>query len=282
VFDIFNLAVPLPNRKFDHNNWGGFNSDNIGANYGWPDGDYAERERIYQDHINYQQGLFWFLANDSRLPDIVRRISSSWGLAADEFREHGNWPPQLYIREARRMVSDYVVTEHNALAAFEVEDPVGMASYTIDAHNCKRVVRAGRAVNEGNVEMTPLAPFSIPYRAIRPRRRECTNLLVPVCVSASHSAFGSIRMEPVLMILGQSAGIAAVLAIEEEAAIVQDVSYSSLRKKLVQEGQVLSEPKKFPHELEIIGKHYLEEPVPFPSSAIHSIRKPRERKGANQ
>jgi hypothetical protein len=179
------------------------------------------------------------------------------------------------------MVSDYVVTEQNALATFEVEDPVGMASYTIDSHNCKRVVRAGRAVNEGNVEMTPLAPFSIAYRAIRPRKRECSNLLVPVCISSSHSAFGSIRMEPVLMILGQSAAIAAVLAIDEEAGVVQDVSYSSLRKKLLQEEQVLSEPKKFPHELEIIGKHYLEEPVPFPSSAIHSIRKHRERKGAH-
>ncbi len=272
IFDIFNLAVPLPDKKFDHNNWGGINTDNIGANYGWPDGDYELRERIYQDHVNYQQGLFWFLANDPRLPGVVRRISSSWGLADDEFPDSGNWPPQLYVREARRMVSEYVVTEHNAFASRVVDDAVGMASYTMDSHNCKRVVRAGRAVNEGNVEVTPIAPFAIPYRAIRPRREECTNLLVPVCISASHSAFGSIRMEPVFMILGQSAGLAAALAIDEHEGLVQDVSYSSLRKKLQQEAQILEEPTAF-EELEIIGKHYVSEPVPFPSSSVHSVKK---------
>ncbi len=272
VFDIFNLTVPLPNTKFDHNNWGGFNSDNLGANYGWPDGSYETRERTYQDHVNYQQGLFWFLANDPRLPGVVRRITSSWGLAADEFTAYGNWPPQLYIREARRMVSDYVVTEHDAFAAREIEDPVGMASYTMDSHNCKRVVRHGRAVNEGNVEITPIAPFAVPYRAIRPRRSECTNLLVPICVSASHPAYGAIRMEPVFMILGQSAAAAAVIAMDEHDGVVQDVAYSSLRNKLLQEGQVIEEPRAF-EELEILGQHYVAEPVPFPSSATRIIKK---------
>lgn len=273
IFDIFNLTVPLPNKKFDHNNWGGINTDNIGASYGWPAGDYESRERIYQDHVNYQQGLFWFLANDPGLPEIVRRITASWGLAADEFPEYHNWPPQLYVREARRMVSDYVITEHDALATSIVDDPIGMASYTIDSHNCKRVVRAGRAVNEGNLEITPLAPFPISFRSIRPRREQCTNLLVPVCISSSHTAYGSIRMEPVFMILGQSAGLAAALAINESNGIVQDVSYSRLEQKLLQENQVLREPKKIPHQLEIIGKHYiLEEKVPFPSSSIHSFR----------
>jgi hypothetical protein len=272
IFDIFNLAVPLPNKKFDHNNWGGINTDNIGANYDWPDGDYATRERIYQDHVNYQKGLFWFLANEPRLPGIVRRIASGWGLAADEFADYGNWPPQLYVREARRMASDYVVTEHDAFASRTVEDPIGMASYTMDSHNCKRVVRAGRAVNEGNVEVTPIAPFAIPYRAIRPRRRDCRNLLVPVCISASHSAFGSIRMEPVFMILGQSAAIAAAIAIDQHGGAVQDVSYSSLVKKLRQEAQILEEPTVF-EELEIIGKHYVSEPVPFPSSSARIVKK---------
>ncbi|OGW46452.1 MAG: xanthan lyase [Nitrospirae bacterium GWC2_57_9] len=271
IFDIFNLTVPLPNRKFDHNNWGGINSDNIGGNYEWPDGDYETRERVFQDHVNYQQGLFWFLENDPQLPPIVRRITASWGLAADEFRDSGNWSPQLYIREARRMVSDYVVTEHNAFASREVEDPVGMASYTIDSHNCKRVVRAGRAVNEGNVEVTPIAPFAIPFRAIVPRRAECTNLLVPVCISASHAAYGSIRMEPVFMILGQCAGAAAALALGD-GGVVQNVSYGSLEKKLRQEAQVIEEPRAF-DELEIVGQHYLEELVPFPSSASHIVKK---------
>lgn len=275
IFDIFNLVVPLPHEKFDHNNWGGFNTDNIGANYGWPDGDYELRERIYRDHVNYQQGLFWFLANDSGVPDLVRRITSSWGLAADEFSEHGNWPPQLYIREARRMISDYVVTEHDAFCRCSVDDPVGMASYNIDSHNCKRTVIAGRAVNEGNVEVTPLAPFPISYRALRPRREECTNLLVPVCISASHTAYGSIRMEPVLMILGQSAALAAAVALDENNGVVQDVSYSSLEKKLRQERQVLEEPKVSPEELEIKGKHYVDEPVPFPSSSTRSVGKER-------
>jgi hypothetical protein len=227
---------------------------------------------MYQDHINYQKGFFWFLANDMRLPGVVRRISSGWGLAADEFSEYDNWPPQLYVREARRMVSDYVVTEHDAFASRVAEDPVGMASYTMDSHNCKRVVRAGRAVNEGNVEVTPMAPFGIPYRSIRPKREECTNLLVPVCVSASHSAYGSIRMEPVFMILGQSAGLAAALALDESNGIVQDISYSSLEKKLRQESQIIEEPTIF-EELEIVGQHYVSEPVPFPSSASHVIKK---------
>lgn len=273
VFDIFNLVIPLPNTKFDHNNWGGFNSDNIGANYGWPDGDYELRERIYQDHLNYQQGLFWFLANDPGLPDIVRRITSSWGLAADEFPDYGGWPPQLYIREARRMISDYVVTENDAFCRCSVDDPVGMASYNIDSHNCKRTVIAGRAVNEGNVEVTPLAPFPVPYRAIRPRRQECTNLLVPVCISASHTAYGSIRMEPVLMMLGQSAALAAALAIDEAEGVVQNISYSSLERKLRDEGQVLKEPRVSAEELEIKGKHFITEPVPFPSSLTRLVRK---------
>lgn len=243
VFDIFNLTLPLPGRKYDHNNWGAVNTDNIGANYGWPEGDYGARERIYQDHVNYQKGLFWFLAHAPDLPEEVRRIASGWGLASDEFADTGNWPPQLYVREARRMVSDYVLTEDDAFGWRTVEDPVGMASYTLDSHNCKRVVHNSRVVNEGNIEVMPIAPFAIPYRSIRPKRDECANLLVPVCISASHSAYGSVRMEPVLMILGQSAGAAASLALDEADGAVQDLSYSSLHKRLMQEGQVLEEPR---------------------------------------
>lgn len=242
VFDIFNLNRPIPNGKTDYNNWGAINSDHIGANYGWPEGSYEERERIYQDHVSYQMGLLYFLANDPRLPEKVRTITQSWGLAADEFTDTGNWPPQLYVREARRMVSDYVMTEHDSFGKTRPEDSVGMATYRMDSHNCKRVVYAGRAVNEGNVEVAPLNPIPIPYRAIRPKRSECTNLLVPVCLSASHIAYGTIRMEPAFMVLGQSAAIAAALAIDESRAIVQDISYSDLERKMKQEGVITEEP----------------------------------------
>jgi hypothetical protein len=241
VFDIFHLTRELPNGKYDQNNWGAFNTDHIGANYDWPDGDYTTREKIYQDHVNFQQGLFYFCANDPGLPKIVRDMTNEWGLAADEFSETSNWPPQLYVREARRMISDYVITEHDSLGRYKPEDSIGMASYRMDSHNCKRINKSGRVLNEGNVEISPLSPFAIPYRTIRPKRGQCTNLLVSVCISASHIGFGAIRLEPVYMILGQSAAIAATLAIDKSNGIVQDISYSDLETKLKNEGQILLE-----------------------------------------
>ncbi|MFP4163377.1 MAG: FAD-dependent oxidoreductase [Chitinispirillaceae bacterium] len=241
VFDLFDLNRPLPNNKADHNSWGAVSSDYIGGNYDWPSGDYKTREKIYQDHLSYHAGLLYFLANDKSVPEGVRRITSEWGLAADEFSHTGNWPPQLYIREARRMVSDYVITEHDCLSRFRPEDSVGLASYKMDSHNCKRVVKAGRVVNEGNVKIAPLEPLRIPYRAVRPRRQECTNLLVPVCVSASHIAYGSIRMEPVFMILGQSCALAAHLAMKGDG-VVQNISYSDLEQVLLSEDQLLTIP----------------------------------------
>ncbi len=243
VFDVFNLNRPIPNGKTDFNNWGAVNSDHIGANWGWPEGTYEERERIYQDHVSYQQGLLYFLGNDPRLSESVRSASAPWGLAADEFIENENWPPQLYVREARRMVSDYVMTEHDSFGKIRPEDSVGMASYRMDSHNCKRVAYAGRVVNEGNVEVVPLDPVPIPYRALRPKRSECTNLLVPVCLSATHIAYGAIRMEPVFMILGQSAGLAAVIAIDKTDAVVQDISYSDLEAAMKREGMAFTEPE---------------------------------------
>lgn len=254
IFDIFNLTIAIPNGKADHNHWGGFNSDNIGANYAWPNGSYEERERIYQDHIDFQKGLFWFLSTDQRLPKKVRQITQSWGLAADEFTDTDNWPPQLYVREARRMVSDYVLTEHDAFGRYSIDDSVGMASYKMDSHNCKRVVKSGRAMNEGNFEVAPINPYPIPYRAIRPKRSECVNLIVPVCISASHIAYCSVRMESVYMILGQSAAIAAALAIEHADGIVQDISYSDLYENLKRENQIIREPEQPPEEIETEGK----------------------------
>jgi len=177
-------------------------------------------------------GLYYFAANDQRMPDDIRNEMSKWGLAADEFLDNGNWPHQIYVREARRMVGEHVMTEHNVLNEIPVEKPVGMGSYTLDSHNCQRyITNEGYVQNEGDVGVRTKGPYQISYSSIVPKATECTNLLVPVCVSSSHIAFGSIRMEPVFMILGQSAGTAAVFAIDEGVA-VQNVSYTKLRERL--------------------------------------------------
>lgn len=238
VWDALYLTLPIPNGKTDTNNYGGFSSDHIGANYGWPDGDYATRERIFQDHVSYNQGLYYFLIHDKRIPASIRDEVAQWGLPRDEFVETGGWPHELYVREARRMVSDVVMTEHHCRHHVMADDPIGLAAYTMDSHNCRRLVMGGRVCNEGNVEVEPGSPYGISYRAIIPRRGECENLLVPWCLSASHIAFGSIRMEPVGMILGQSAATAACLAIEENTS-VQGVGYEGLRETLLKDRQVL-------------------------------------------
>ncbi|WP_084782038.1 FAD-dependent oxidoreductase [Bacillus niameyensis] len=237
VWDAMNLHTMLINGKTDLNNYGGFSTDHIGANYGWPEGSYEEREEIFQDHFNYNLGMLYFLANDERVPQYVRDEVSEWGLPKDEFLETGHWPHQLYIREVRRMVSDYVMTDHNCLGYTTVEDSIGLASYQMDSHHTRRVIIDGRSYNEGDVEI-PISPYPISYRSIRPKMEDCKNLLVPVCISSSHIAFGSIRMEPVFMILGQSAGIAAALA-HKNGSSVQEVEYTVLKSELLKVGQVL-------------------------------------------
>lgn len=236
-WDAMNLHTMLPNGKSDLNNFGGFSTDNIGMNYDWPGGSYARREEIYQDHVNYNLGMLYFLAYDSRVPETIRNEVASWGLAKDEFIETGHWPHQLYIREARRMISDYVMTDHNCLGYEKVDDSIGLASYQMDSHHCRRIVLDGRAVNEGDVQI-PISPYPISYRSIRPKEEECTNLLVPVCVSSSHIAYGSIRMEPVFMILGQSAAIAASLSIKQNRNL-QKIDYAELKKALLEQDQVV-------------------------------------------
>lgn len=239
VWDVLSLSRAMPSGKTDTNNCGAFSSDNIGMNYDWPEGDYLTRERIFQEHVTYHQGLMWFLANDPRVPAHVQAEVRTWGLPLDEFLETGGWPHELYIREARRMIGDCVMTEHHCRHMVVVDDPIGMATYTMDSHNCRRLVIDGQPVNEGNVEVDPSAPYPISYRAIVPRRGECENLLVPWCLSSSHIAFGSIRMEPVGMILGQSAATAAALAIDAGCS-VQDLDYPTLRDRLSEDGQVLT------------------------------------------
>ena len=230
--------IPMPNGKTDINNNGGFSTDFIGGNYDYPDADYPKRAQIWQAHEDYIRGFIYFLASSPRVPGSLRAEMQLWGPAADEFVDTGGWPHQLYVREARRMVSDYVMTEHNCRGEVQAEDPAGLAAYTMDSHNCRRLVRNGRAENEGDVQVGGFPPYPISYRALVPKRGQCLNLLVPICLSATHIAYGSIRMEPVFMILGQSAATAAVLAIEQNAP-VQGVDYARLRGRLVADQQVL-------------------------------------------
>lgn len=234
------INSPMPNRKTDINNREAVSTNNIGMNYEYANGDYATRERIIEDHKLYQQGHMWAMAHHPRVPEDFRREYARWGLAADEYTDTGNWTPQLYIREARRMLGAYVMTEHDCRRMRVAEDSIGLGSYNMDSHNVQRyITEAGYAQNEGNLEFTPGGPYAISYRALTPRREECSNLLV--CgngVSSSHIAFGSIRMEPVFMILGQSSGVAADIALERNE-VVQDVPYPELREQLLGEGQRL-------------------------------------------
>ena len=225
--------------KVDKNNHGGLSTDFIGRNYDYPEADYATRERIFQEHVTYQKGLMWFLGNDPSVPERIRTRWSQWGLCRDEFPETGGWPHQLYVREARRMISDVVMTEHHCRGKQVAEDAVGLAAYTMDSHNCQRFVQDGRVRNEGDVQVGGAPPYPISYRSIVPREAECENLVVPVCLAASHIAYGSIRMEPVFMILGQSAATAAVLAMEGKTT-VQDVSYEALKQRLLRDKQILA------------------------------------------
>lgn len=241
VWDAFCSNLPMPNRKTDLNNCGAFSTDHIGMNYDYPEGDYSTREAIVIDHQSYQMGLFWFLANDPRVPAEIRKEIGAWGLSKDEFVENGGWPHQIYIREARRMVSDCVMTQHHCQGRDVVDDPVGLAAYTMDSHNTQRYVKEGKAINEGDVQVGGFPPYPIAYRSIVPARKECGNLLVPVCLSATHIAYGSIRMEPVFMVLGQSAATAAALAIDGDV-MVQEVAYSKLRPRLLEDKQILGWP----------------------------------------
>jgi hypothetical protein len=238
--EVFQKFDPIPNAKTDTNNHGPFSTDNIGMNYDYPEASYARRREIVREHETYQEGLMYFLANDPRVPADVRGPMSGWGLAKDEFADNGNWPYQLYIREARRMLGQYVMTEHDCLARRQTPEPVGMGSYVMDSHNVQRyVTKEGSVQNEGDVGVSPRRPYQIAFGALVPKPQECTNLLVPVCVSSSHIAYGSIRMEPVFMILGQSAATAAALALDANRP-VQKIEYATLRARLLADGQVLS------------------------------------------
>ncbi|MBT5925719.1 MAG: FAD-dependent oxidoreductase [Verrucomicrobia bacterium] len=234
------INSPMPNSKTDTNNRTGFSTDFIGQNYAYPEASYAERERMVNRHRLFQQGLMWTLANHPRVPDKIRSEVARWGMCRDEFMEGKGWQEQLYIREARRMVSDFVMTQNHCQQKEGVRDSIGMGAYTMDSHHVQRYVNAeGFVENEGDVEVGGFPPYPISYQSMVPRKSEVENLLVPVCLSASHMAFGSIRMEPVFMVLGQSAATAACLALDAKIS-VQDVKYSELKNRLKADEQILN------------------------------------------
>jgi hypothetical protein len=228
----------MPNQKTDINNNGGFSTDVIGANYDYPEADYATRERIAREHEDYIRGFITYLATSPRVPESMRREMQQWGPCKDEFTETGGWPNQLYVREARRMISDYVMTEKNCRYQETITDSVGLAAYNMDSHNVQRIVKNGRVENEGDVQVPPSKPYPISYRSLVPRQSECENLFVPVCMAASHIAYGSIRMEPVFMILAESSTTAAAMAIDGNMP-VQKVNYAKLRARLLEQKQIL-------------------------------------------
>ncbi len=237
--EFFHKFDPIPNHKTDTNNHGPFSFDNIGYNYDYPEASYERRREIIKEHETYQKGLMWFVANDPRVPEDVRAELQKWGLPKDEFTDNGNWSHQLYIREARRMVGHFVMTENELRKKKPTPESVGMGSYTIDSHNVQRYITPeGHVQNEGDIGVSTNGPYEIAYGSLVPKEGQGSNLLVPVAMSASHIAYGSIRMEPVFMILGQSAATAAVLAIEDGLA-VQKVPYAKLRERLLKDGQIL-------------------------------------------
>ena len=238
--ELFHKYDPLPNHKTDTNNHGPFSTDFIGMNYDYPEASYEKRKQIIKDHENYQKGLMYFMATDPRIPKELQQKLNTWGLAKDEFKDNGHWPHQIYVREARRMIGSFVMSENEVLGKKEVPKSVGMGSYSLDSHNTQRYVTAdGSVQNEGDIGVKAPKPYGISYDAIVPKIEECKNLLVPVCVSSSHIAYGSVRMEPVFMILGESAATAASLAIDGRKA-VQEIDYAQLKTLLLQQKQRLN------------------------------------------
>ena len=229
----------IPNKKRDVNNVGPFSSDNIGMNYEYPEASYDKRKEILEEHINYHKGLLWFWGNDESVPKELREDFKKWGLAKDEFVDNGHWPYQIYVREARRMLGEFVMTENEILGKNKVDKPIGMGSYTMDSHNTQRyITKEGFVKNEGDLGVEPPGPYQIHLGTIMPKKEECKNLLVPAAVSSSHIAFGSIRMEPVFMILGQSAGTLAAMALDADISLY-DVPFEALDKQLREDGQIL-------------------------------------------
>lgn len=230
-FDQILKPDGMPNHKLDINNNGPFSTDFIGMNYDYPNGAYTDRANYQHALEDYSRAFLYFIGHDPRVPEAVRNEMLKWGYPKDEYSDNDHWTPQIYVREARRMIGAYVMTQHNCVGEQVVNDGIGMAAYTMDSHNAERLVVDGMVKNEGDVQIGGFPPYPISYRALTPKRAQSENLLVPVCLSATHIAYGSIRMEPVFMVLGQSAGLAASMAIDDHSA-VQDVDVSLLQREL--------------------------------------------------
>ena len=245
---------PLPGRKVDLNNGIGrqISSGLVGASWAWPEATYKEREKIWEAHKQYTLELIWFLKTDSGVPEGVRRKFATYGLAKDEFGKHGGWPPALYVREGRRMIGEHVLTQHDVRTNARKKDSIGISSFPIDSHDCQRVPTAdGRGwINEGTIFPKRINgnhhghPYQVPYRSLTPKRSECVNLLVPVCLSSSHVALSSIRVEPTWMMLGHSAGVAAAMASKTKVD-VQQLPYNQLKKRLKKQNQVIEFPTDY-------------------------------------
>ncbi len=234
----------IPNKKTDSNNHCSISTDYIGMNWDYPEADYAARKRIAREHETWQRGLLWTLQNHPRIPKEIKNYFAPWGLPKDEFTDNNHWPHQLYIREARRMIASVVITEHLALGKVCEPDGIGLGSYHLDSHAVKYFVgHDGYVMTDGGMYKKVPKPFPISYRAIVPKREQCENLVVPICLSATHAGYGSIRMEPVFMVLGQSSATAACLALERNSAL-QDLSYDALRKQLLKDAQIITWKKK--------------------------------------
>lgn len=229
----FHIAF-MPNSKTDMNNFGPFSTDFIGANKNYVEANYTERLKIAKEHADYCKGLLWFLAYDPSVPIEISSQMREWGYPKDEFIDNVGFPHQLYVREARRMKSDYIMTEHNCTGKYKVDDGIGLAAYTMDSHNCQRIVINGMVKNEGDVQVGGFPPYPVSYRSIIPSINDCFNLLVPVCLSATHIAYGSIRMEPVFMVLAQSAALAASISIDNNQS-VQKVDVKFMQQKLAKD-----------------------------------------------
>lgn len=242
---VANLMHPLmlQGEKTDTNNRGAFSTDYLGGNWNYPDASYAERQQIWDDHYNYVAGFLYFLANDASVPVVLRNEMNEWGLAGDEFKDTDNWPRQLYVREGRRMIGEYVMTQADIQTSRTKDDVIGMGSYTSDSHNVTRIENAeGFAENEGDMQVK-VKPYQIPYRLVLPRRAEATNLLVPVCFSASHVAYSTLRMEPQYMIIGEASGVAAAMAVKGNGA-VHDVDTGKLTARLRELRGVMELPEE--------------------------------------
>ncbi|MGE9290731.1 MAG: FAD-dependent oxidoreductase, partial [Puniceicoccales bacterium] len=236
--NLFEPHIKLPNHKTDLGSWHDLSGNLYGYNHSWPDGTYFQRDEIYQYHRDFIAGLYWFLCTDPSVPPALKDVWKSWGLAADEFTDNDGWPRSLYIRSGRRMISDYVITEADTQGRASLQDSIGVAWWPPDGHHVRRIIDGGVVRNEGFFFERNYVPFPISYRAITPKRSECTNLLVPAALSSSYVGYGSVRLEWTQMVCGQSAGLAAVQAVENQSE-VQDVHYGSLRQSMIDAGQIL-------------------------------------------